>query len=824
MMSASSPQLPARALARGHLGALLALAFAIFGGTALITAGAVLTETSLSAQAPPDRLAGATVLVSAPQHVAVVEDFDVRLTERAPVPTELADRVADVPGVAAVATDVTFPVSLTARGSGRTVTHDAHSWAVAALSDPGLRGTAPKKGEVVLNDETAEATGLAIGDRLELTAGDTARTVRVSGIVDSPGAVHLAQQDAAVVAPLPDGVADLIAVRASDDADTAQVAAAIEDAVGPDYRVTTGDARGAVESLAIGNARGELLELAASLAGVLLLLVGFIAAGALAISVAHQRRELALLRAVGATPRQIRSLVARQATVAAAIGLIPGVALGYPLAGWFSGELADAGAVSTELSVAYTPIAGMTVVALTLLVVQLAARGAVLRASRRPAKEAMGDAQVEPRHPSRIRTGTGLSLIVLSLAPAFLPLVMPGDAAFLSAASSTLVGVVGLALAGPALARALTGRLVRRTDDRTSATRWLALNNTHAYALRTAGSVSVLALAIGLTLTQVYAQSTLDTVTREEQSAGMRADARVTGPLTAGDVAALSATPGIDAAVPMVSTTFVRTSTSLGDATTERFPALGVGPGADQVLDLDVADGDLAALRGESVALDAGAARRWGLRVGDRTALRLGNGVTVRPVVVATYRRAFGFGGLIVSTDLLTAHGLARSIDTVLVEGDSAAARAWAEGRPHHTVVSGRSLTEDGGTNMESWISLIVLMPMLGYVLVAVANSLRTATGRRREELAMLRMLGATPRQIRAMVTREAALISALAIAAGLMLSVLPMSVLALGVVGRPWPQGPLWVIPAMSAVVALIAAGSMRGATRRMLRRPVMG
>ena len=45
-MSASSPQLPARALARGHLGALLALAFAIFGGTALITAGAVLTETT----------------------------------------------------------------------------------------------------------------------------------------------------------------------------------------------------------------------------------------------------------------------------------------------------------------------------------------------------------------------------------------------------------------------------------------------------------------------------------------------------------------------------------------------------------------------------------------------------------------------------------------------------------------------------------------------------------------------------------------------------------------------------------------------------------
>ena len=170
----------------------------------------------------------------------------------------------------------------------------------------------------------------------------------------------------------------------------------------------------------------------------------------------------------------------------------------------------------------------------------------------------------------------------------------------------------------------------------------------------------------------------------------------------------------------------------------------------------------------------------------------------------------------------MTPHGLARSLDTVLVDGDSAAVTAWSEDHPAHAVATGPSLTT--GSDLDRWISLIVLMPMLGYVLIAVANSLRTATGRRREEVALLRMVGATPRQIRAMVTREAALISALAIAAGLILSVLPMSVLALGVVGRPWPQGPLWLIPAVSTVVVIIATCSMRGATRRILRRPVMG
>ena len=213
----TSPRLPTRALARGHLGALLAVAFAIFGGSALISAGAVLTETSLSAQAPPERLAGAAALVLAPQQVEVVEDFDVRLTERAPVPTALTGRIADVAGVEAVAADVTFPVSLAVPGSGRAVTDDAHSWAVAALSDPALRGTAPRTtGEVAINDETAESTGLGVGDRLTLTAGDARRSVRVTGIVDAPGAVHLAPVDAAALAPLPDGVSDLIAVSVSD--------------------------------------------------------------------------------------------------------------------------------------------------------------------------------------------------------------------------------------------------------------------------------------------------------------------------------------------------------------------------------------------------------------------------------------------------------------------------------------------------------------------------------------------------------------------------------------------------------------------------------
>ncbi|MFD1860415.1 ABC transporter permease [Aeromicrobium camelliae] len=820
---------------RGHVGAFLALAFAVFGGGTLVTAGAVLTETGLRAQVPPERLAHAQLLVSAPQRVPVDEDFDVRLLDREPVPADLAERIARVPGVEATAADVTLPVSVSPISDSRVrsaLTADAHDWAVAALASPPLHGSAPAADSIVLTRELATDLGeslstgaLETGDRVDLSLGDTRREVRVAGIVDAPGAaVHLST---ATVASITRERVDLIAVRLDDGADTDTVAEAVRDAVGPGFVVTTGDARGAVEALGVGNARLELLALATSIAGTLPLLVGCITASALATAIAGQRRELALLRAVGATPRQVRDLVAGQATVAAAVGLAPALLLGYVLAGWCNTKLAAAGVVSVQLPVVVSPLAGAVVALLTLTIVRVSARAVALRASRRPATEAIGEAQVEPRPPTRVRTGLGLALLGLGVIPAFAALVIRGEDAFLSAASGTLAGIVGLALAGPVLVRAVTGRLARGTGEGAPVTRWLAVRQTRAHALRSAGSVTVLALAFSVTAVQVYAQSTLERATAHEQTDGVTAAARIVGAMTPVDLADVAEVDGVEAAVPMVSTSVLRSNRWLGETTTERFSALAVGPDADRVLDLDAVAGDLAALRGESVALDATTARRWGVGVGEQVALRLGNGEQVDPVVVATYQRGLGFGTVVASTDLLTMHGLARSYDTVLVQGDAQAIdglEAWADDRPGQRVTP---LTADAALTterpwLERWLGVVVLIPMLGYVLVAVAASLRTTTRRRREEFATLRMLGATPRQVLSMVTREAVLLSGLAVAAGIGVAVLPMSILGAGVLGRPWPQGPLWVLPAIATILVVIAVGSMRGTTGRLLRRSV--
>ena len=110
---------------------------------------------------------------------------------------------------------------------------------------------------------------------------------------------------------------------------------------------------------------------------------------------------------------------------------------------------------------------------------------------------------------------------------------------------------------------------------------------------------------------------------------------------------------------------------------------------------------------------------------------------------------------------------------------------------------------------------------LLGYLLLGIANKLVASTVPAPHEIAALQLVGATPRQIRAMMRREAALIGALALGAGFLLSAVPLALLGIGFLDRPWPAGPVWLAPAVAIVVAGIAYLTTEIPTRRALRVP---
>jgi len=818
--SPTSMLAPMIAMARHHFLGLIAVAFAVIGGSAMITAGLIVGETGVTSHLPADRLAAADILVSAPQNHPVPEDIDLALPERVTVPADVVDEIADVSGVEAAANDLSFALSLDQSGSsgGPDTMVEGHSWDVTAITEPALDGHQPRgTDQVVVGAQIADDAGIEIGDRVEIGTGDSVASYDVSGIAASDGVWFDASTALALADRTGDEV-DLVAVSVEPGADVDKVADDIEKAVGSSFVVSTGDARGDVETIEGGTARGELIALAGSLAGTLLLLVGCIIASALSVSVANQRRDIALLRAVGATPRQVRRIIATQATAVATVALVPGIVLGYVFAGVLAGELTRAGMLPDGLELARSPIAAAIVSALMLVTVQVAARGASRRASRMSATEAVAESKVEPRQPSRVRTLLGVALLGVAVIPSVMPLIMRNETGVLASAGGTLAAVVGVMLAGPALVRGLTRFSVRRLRQRTPVPKWLAVKNSNAFALRTAGAVGVLALAIGLTITQYFVESTMSRATHDELSAGLIADATLTGELSAADVEQLDKKPGLTA-VSMTSTTVLHDRTVAGDPTTEIQSGFAFGPGAEKVVDPDVTSGDLADLAGNTIALSSPTASSWGVDVGDTVEVVLANGEVAEPRVVATYERGFGFGSVTLSSDLLEGFGGDRWTETVLVDGDQDAVRSWAADHRGVDVASGTALVDDPGSSSDTWIGRMVLLAMLGYVLVAVANSLVASTMRRRDEFATLRLIGATPRQIRSMVTRETGVMTVLAVGFGLLVSVVPMSLLGLGIVGQPWPQGPLWLIPAVAVTVAGIGWGATRAAATRALR-----
>ncbi|MFD3520225.1 FtsX-like permease family protein [Streptomyces sp. NPDC058653] len=745
----------------------------------------------------------------------------------------------------------------------------------------GVDGSKPTgSGEIAVDSEIAEAAGVRPGSRVQVVAAGRAATdYQVSAVIDAPGAgvlfpdataAQLAGTEGGSRSGPRSGTVDVIGLRTEAGTAPEKVAAAVraelrdaqaDGAMGaeegtdkgsgmgankatdratdkegesselptPELVVATGTDRGDLAAPDAVAARSLLILLASSLAGVILLITGFVMAGALGVAIAGQRRELALMRAVGATPKQIRRLAADQATVIAAVSLVPGIPLGYVLAGRFRSLLVDRGVIPEALPLTYSPLPALATILLLALAVQVSARGAARRTSRMPATEAVAESRSEPRNPSRLRTRAGLLLIVAATTLSVVPLL---SRTALGATATSLAGIIaaiGLAMAGPALVRGVSDTLARRLPAGASPATWLAMSNVRGYAIRIAGVVSTLAMAVAFTLTYILAQTTVLTATTDEIRAGTLAQERLSAPglggMPEGTLAAVRETEGVRKAAAATTTTVLWPYEQLGDPVVESASAMILDPAAPGVLDLDVRSGSLARLTGDTIAVGGDVAASRGANVGQRITLVLGDGTRVTPRVVAVYHRGLGFGPLALSRDLALAHTTTRLDQTILIRTDDSAkahdnlaaltaARPGLSLEPADTTGAGLS-----DAPPEVWVNLAAIAVLLGYLLLSIANKLTATTAQRRTEIATLRLNGTTPRQILAMMRREAALIATAALAAGLTISTLPLTFLGIGFLDRPWPSGPAWLLPAIALTIASTAFLTTELPTRQALR-----
>ncbi|UGQ15069.1 ABC transporter permease [Yinghuangia sp. ASG 101] len=817
-----------RARKSGFAGAFTALLCA----AALITACGVLLETGLRGGIPAERYAGTPVVVTADQdlhwtkHKKGKEKTKSKpLTERAWLDAATADRLAALPGVRAVVPELTFDATVfTADGHPLKGPGDGpswgHAWDSAVLTPFTLTaGDAPAgPDDVVLDAALAARAGAAVGDAVTVQSTAAPKTYRVTGIAapdDRDGlarqsALFFAAPEAERLAGHPGRVA-AVGLLPAPGTDTGDLARAARDALdGTTAKVRTGDARGPAEFLDAGKARVTLVSLGGALGGTSLLVAIIVVAGTFALSLNQRRRELALLRAVGATPRQIRRMVGLEAVL---IGLLAGglgAFAGLALSAWLHTRFVAVGAMPKSLELAHSPFPPLAAVLATLAAAWAAARVSARRPARVRPTEALTDAAIEPDRVGKARTLAGVLLLAgygvllavlrgLHVEPAATPVMFV----------SVVLAVIAIALLGPLLARGglalLSGpmRLLSPLGGR------LAAGNSRTRPRDVAAVVTPLTLAIAMASTILFSQTTTAHAAEAQMAAGSRADHVVasSGPGVPGAaVDAIRAVPGVAGA-----TEIIRTTVRAGQ---DKFTAQGVTTdGFADMLDLGTTSGNPADLAEGTVAVSESARRIKNVSVGDDLEVTLGDGVRVRLRVVAVYERGLGFGDLTMPHDLVAAHvdhplaeqvlvrtGPTDAPDTVARALDAATA-AYPGVRVLDRGEAEAVRKDRQGTQAQ--VNLVAMGLIIAFTAIAVVNTLVMATSARGREFALLRLVGMTRPQVMRMLRWETLVTLLLAVVLGTAIAWLTLSAYARGMTGT----GTVYAPPLTCCVILGAAA-----------------
>ncbi|MFG3170204.1 FtsX-like permease family protein [Streptomyces sp. NPDC048200] len=823
----------------GFLGAFVALMCA----AALITACGTLLETGLRGTIRTERYAAAPIVVSADQNVhrttvkhkkgkTKVKHKAKPIAERAWLADDLATRLRGLPGVRRVVPELTFLAQPLTAASAVEKDRPAygHAWDSAALTPYLLTaGRAPDSDtDLVVDRHFAERAHLKPGDRLTVQSTRSPRTYRVTGIaapdsdVSHQTSLFFSTAEATRLAAHP-GQVSAIGVLPENGADVRTVERAVTEALnGTTAQIASGDERGPVEFLDAAAARIRLVSMGGAMGGTSLLVAVLVVVGTFALSVQQRHRELALLRAIAATQGQIRTLLGCEALIVGAAAGVGGAIVGLPLGSWLYDRFVALGAVPSTLQHTVSVLPLFAAVGATLFGAWAAARISSRRVVRIRPAEALAEARVERTRPAWGRTLAGL---VLLAGGAVLVAVLSRLRTEPASTPVTFLAVVVLATAvsllGPLLVRAAAAGLAGPLRLSGPAGR-LARANLRGNAARMASVVTPLTLLVGMTCTVLFVQPTLGSAARAQAREGVRAD-----------YVLAAQGPGVPAAAARalrtrhdVVTEVVRTTVRVG---LDKYAAQGVTPaGLSRTWDPDVTAGTLDDLDSGTVAVSELAADQLHLKPGDTLRLTLGDGTPVRLTVAAVYTRGLGFGDLTFAHDLVARHvdnPLAASVLIRTARTQTQLATTLREFPAVRVLAPAEADSlriERQQANAE--VNLLAMGLVLAFTAIAVVNTLAMSVSERVREFAMLRLAGATRRQVLRMLRTEALSVLLLATALGSGIALAVLTAFSVGMTGSAAPAVTPLVYLTVVAVAGLLALVATALPGRVALRtRPVL-
>ena len=823
-----------------HRRRLLATASAVLLGVAFLTGTLVLAETVDASVAGlvADATAGTDAMVRSTTEMGLEE-----IRERGVVDLSLGPTIAAVEGVAAAAPRIEINGRIVGAdgdpigGNGPTI---VGNW----IDDERLTpydlavGRAPSApGEVVIDRASAEEGGLAIGDTTTVRTPEPVDATVVGlatvGAADSLGATTYAAfttEFAADVLLADPATASGFAVAAAPDVSQTELTERLDAALPDGVEAVTGAELARELRYTIqGEDQEAFQQILYLFTGIALVVAAFSIHTTFSIVVAQRTREAALLRALGATRRQVLSAVAVEAVAVGLAGSIGGVAVGALLAQGLFALMGTLGLAVPDVSPSLGAVTVAAAVAVGVGATLVACLGPALRASRVAPLAALRDIAVDRSAASRLRAVGGTVVAVPGIALAVVgatseDLVLVGLGALATCAGVVVLGPV---VARPAVA-VLAAPLAAGSAQPLSGV--LAGRNAARDPRRTAGTA--LSLTIGVTVVSLFAvvaaslERSIDEGVTEYFSSEMAVIGEGRGGVSIDLAPALTALPEVAVASP-VGGAPVRVDGRDTLASTLDPATIGA------VVDLGVRAGSLRGLGTDQVAISEAYGREHGLAMGDAVEIAYPDGATERASVGAVYANdhVVATTGIALPRAASLPHA-SRPADTnvliALADGVTP-----AEGEAAAQQVADRFGAPDVQTNAEVTDAIaeeVATLLAVVYVLLAVAvviaalgivNTLSLSVHERTRELGLLRAVGQTRRQARAMVRGEALIVSLFGTVGGMGLGSFLSWVVVRSLAGEGFssfalPAVPLTVVLALGVLVGLVAAAHpARVATR---------
>ena len=698
--------------------------------------------------------------------------------------------------------------------------------ACGGLIETGIRAAAPPQqlasaDVVVAGDQAHHAPGgdedepAILPERVRVDAGLEGTISALPGVQETETYVFEG------VAPA--GTVDAIGVVATPGTDVDELRERIDAELGDTALTLVGDERGRAELREATATSVNVVSLAGVFSAFALLVSVFGVASMLGLSISQRQKELALLRAIGSTPRQVRRLILREtlvlSLVATAAAVLPGQLLGKLVFGF----LADQGIATA--GVAFHQGWIPTVVAMVVAIA--AALGGALGAGRRAARvkpsQALSEAALDGRLISGWRALAGLILVGAGVALTIVTVaVLSGPLAPATAAPAVIVFSIGLAVLAPVLAKLMIFVVQWPVRAIGGLTGDLAVLNARGRTGRLAAVMGPVILLTGVSTGMLYLQTTNDTADREAYTSSIVADAVVTAedrvdPALVGQINQL---PGVAGASEHVSSTGFVESPDDVSPMGEGWTLQGVNAESAEVgTPVETTAGALTDLHGATVAIQDEHAGALGVGVGDTITLRMGDNTFLDVWVAALFSAADDYDTLLLPAETLAAHTTEGAPSRILVTAQDGAdpEQLLADLTELTAATDGLTVADrevlyseyEEQTKTASYAIYIMVLMLVGYSAITMINTLASSTSARRREFGLQRLVGSTRRQVLQMVGMEAAIVAVTGVALGTTAASAILVPVSLKRLGSVIPAGSPLVYAAIVGLVVLITIGA---------------